>query len=486
MVQKELWVSILNRLKPTIQRAHFVTWFQNTTVLDVKDGKMIVGVPTSFAFTWMKDKYATKILQAANELDSSISVVEFEVSGNLDYKNLETGAVDPKVLFIEDDKKVRKVRDVNEVVVSKGKYSPKVTSQMMNNRYTLSNFVIGKDNRLPHAASQAVANMPGSIYNPLYVYGSVGLGKTHLVQAIGNEILKNFPDKVVKYITAERFVTEVVEAIGKRYMHKFKDQYRKVDVFIVDDIQFFARKDSSQQEFFHTFNELYEGNKQIVVTSDRQPAELDGLDDRLKSRFGMGMVVELLMPDYETRLAILNQKCREAQMIVDPEVLAFIANNVTDSVRALDGVLRQVMAEAQLTDRVPTLRTAAEVIRRLNKAQKIIGFDIEAKQMEARAKSAIDVMNIVAEYYGVDLEQLKGVCRHTEIMVPRQICMYLIKNELGDSYEKIGSVFGGKNHTTVMHACNKITEKLKTNIRLVRDLNSIKKEMGLGIFKVLV
>lgn len=479
MVHKELWLSVLNRLKPTIQRAHFITWFQNTTALDVSNGKMVVGVPTPFAYTWLKDKYALKVLQAAQEFDATVSEVVFEVHSNLDFKNPESGAIDVKALLTEDEKKVRKVRDLNEVVVSKGRGGMNVASQMLNNRYTLNNFIIGKDNRLPHAASLAVANMPGGIYNPLYIYGSVGLGKTHLVQAIGNEVLKYYPDKVVKYITAERFVTEVVEAIGKRYMHKFKDQYRKVDVFLVDDIQFFARKDSSQQEFFHTFNELHDGNKQIVVTSDRQPAELDGLDERLKSRFGMGMVVELLMPDYETRLAILNQKCGEARLMVDPEVLEFIANNVTDSVRALEGVLKQVMAESQLTDRVPTLRTAAEVIRRLNKAQKIIGFDIEAKRADAGARTITDVMNIVAEYYNLKIEDLTGSDRHIEYIVPRQICMYLIKNELGESYGKIGSVFGGKNHTTVMHACGKIAEKLKNNIRLVRDVNSIKKEMGL-------
>jgi len=479
MAKKELWLSVLNRLKPTIQRSHFITWFQSTTVVDVVEGKMIVGVPNAFVLTALQSKYALKIFQAANELDNSISEVSFEVHGDLNYTDPQSGAVDVKTIFAEDDKKVRKVRSVNEVLVSKGGDGANISSQMLNNRYTLNNFVVGRDNRLPHAASLAVANMPGGIYNPLYIYGSVGLGKTHLLQAIGNEILKNFPNKVVKYVTAEKFVTEVVEAIGKRYMQKFKDQYRKVDVFLVDDIQFFARKDSSQQEFFHTFNELYEGNKQIVVTSDRQPAELDDLDERLKSRFGMGMVVELLMPDYETRLAILNQKCREAQMIVDPEVLAFIANNVTDSVRALDGVLRQVIAEAQLTDRVPTLKTAAEVIRRLNKAQKIIGFDIEVKKAEACARNAMDVMKIVADYYGVDVSALTGSDRHTDIIVPRQICMYLIKNELGESYEKIGSVFGGKNHTTVMHACSKIASKLRNNIRLVRDVNSIKKEMGL-------
>jgi len=480
MAHKEVWLSVLERLKPTIQKAHFLTWFQNTTVMEIKDGKMIVGLPSAFAHNWITEKYALKIAQAAMEIDSTVTEVVYEIHGSLNHKdNPASGAIDVKILFKDDEKVVRKVRNVNEVEMTRASTGMVVSSQMLNHRYTLNNFVIGRDNRLPHAASSAVANMPGGIYNPLYIYGSTGLGKTHLLQAIGNEALRNFPDKVVKYVTAEKFVTEVVEAIGKRYMQKFKDQYRKVDVFLVDDIQFFARKDSSQHEFFHTFDELYNGNKQIVITSDRPPSELDGLDDRLKSRFGMGMVVELLMPDFETRLAILHQKCREAQMIVDPAVLSFIANNVTDSVRGLDGVLKQVIAEAQLTDRVPTLRTAAEIIKRMNRAQKIIGFDIEAKKAGACAKTADDVLKIVSEYYKLDMGELMGGDRHTEVIVPRQICMYLMKNELGGSYQKIGATFGGKNHTTVMHACNKITEKLKNNLRLVRDINSIKREMGL-------
>lgn len=477
MMQKELWLSILERLKPTIQRSQFLTWFQSTTILDIKDGKMIVGVPSAYAFNWLTEKYAIKIYQAANELGANVTEVVYEIHGELKDSPATSGAVDVRLLFNDEDKKVRKVRNANEVMVSSRGTS--VSSQMINSRYTLNNFVIGKDNRLPHAASMAVSNMPGGIYNPLYIYGSVGLGKTHLLQSIGNEVLRNFRDKVVKYITAERFVTEVVEAIGKRFMPKFKDQYRNVDVFLVDDVQFFARKDSSQQEFFHTFNELYDSNKQIVITSDRQPAELDGLDQRLKDRFGMGMVVELLMPDYETRLAILNLKCREAQMIVDPEVLDFIANNVTDSVRALEGVLKQVIAEAQLTDRVPTLKTAADVIKRLNKAQKIIGFDAESRLVQNSAKTSNDVMKIVAEYFHLSVDELASADRHVEVAMPRQICMYLIKNELGESFEKIGATFGGKNHTTVMHACSKISEKLKNNLRLVRDVNSIKREMGL-------
>jgi len=263
-------------------------------------------------------------------------------------------------------------------------------------------------------------------------------------------------------------------------MQKFKDQYTNVDCFLVDDVQFFARKDSSQQEFFHTFNELYQGNKQIVITSDRSPSELDDLDERLKSRFGMGMVVELLMPDFETKVAILQQKCRENQVIVDPEVIEFIAMNVNSSVRTLEGVLKQVIAECQLFDRVPTIKTVAEIIKRMDKAQKIIGFDVEAKSESCNyVRTADELIDLVCNYYNVSKTDLMGTDRHMDINQPRQICMYLIKQELNESYEKIGSIFGGRNHTTVMHACSKIADNLKKNVRLVRDVNVIKKEMGM-------
>ncbi|NIA02298.1 MAG: chromosomal replication initiator protein DnaA, partial [Nitrospirae bacterium] len=208
-------------------------------------------------------------------------------------------------------------------------------------------------------------------------------------------------------------------------------------------------------------------------------SELDDLDERLKGRFAMGMVVELLFPDFETRLAILNQKCKEHEVLIDPEVLYFIANNVNNSVRELEGVLRQAVAESQLSDRVPTIRSVAEIIKRLDKAQKIIGYDIEAKKNCSIAKTANDVMQLVAEYYNLTIDDLVGKDRHKEIMMPRQICMYLIKNELGQSYEKIGGDFGGRNHTTVMHACNKTASKLKKDVRMVRDVNAIKREMGL-------
>jgi chromosomal replication initiator protein len=478
MARKDLWLAVLERLKPTIQKSHFITWFQNTALVEVQETSVTVGLPTSFARDWVSTKYNVKIVQALKEVDSNIETVKYEVYSKLGDQGSD--GVDVKGLVkTEDGKKVRKIRKANEVTVSRGMIPGVVRSQMLNERYSLDNFVVGRENSLPHASCLAVSNQPGGIYNPLYVYGSVGLGKTHLVQAVGNEILRNFPDMVVKYITAERFVTDVVEAIGKRHMNKFKEQYRNVDVLLLDDVQFFARKDSSQQEFFHTFNELYDLNKQIVITSDRPPSELDDLDERLKSRFGMGMVVELLLPDYETRLAILNEKCKEFGVIIDPEVLGFIANNVHNSVRELEGVLRQAVAESQLSNRVPTIRSVAEIIKRLNKAQEIIGFDIEAKRMHTVCKKCEDVMEVVADYYSLSVSDLAGKDRHKEIILPRQICMYLIKQELGESYEKIGTTFGGRNHTTVMHACNKTAKRLKTDLRLVRDVNAIKRDMGL-------
>ncbi len=481
MSHKELWISVLRRLKPTIQKAYFLTWLNNTIVLDKQGGKIFVGVPNPYSKTWLEEKIGIKVLQAVQEVDSEIKEVVYEVHTRLGEKGNEEGINVQELLMDESEKKVRKVRNANEVkiVVGTGPEQSIVSSKILNNRYSLNNFIVGRDNTLPHAACQAVARMPGGIYNPLYIYGSTGMGKTHLLHAVGNEILKNFPDKTVKYLTAEKFVTELVEAIGRRHMKGFKDQYRNVDCLLVDDVQFFARKETSQEEFFHTFNELYERNRQIIITSDRSPKELGGLDQRLTTRFGMGMVVELTAPEFETRVAILNQKCQEFQTLIAPEVLNFIATNVSGSVRELEGVLRQAVAEAELANRVPTIRSVAEIIKKLNKAQELIGIDIENKKTLLKARTALDVMNAVVRYYNLTLEALTGPDRHKEVMMPRQICMYLIKNELGESYERIGQGFGGRNHTTVMHACNRTAEMLKKNVRMVRDINVIKHEMGM-------
>jgi len=337
-----------------------------------------------------------------------VEEVEFEIINRLADK-VNTEGIDASKISPKDVKKIQKTRDGSgDIYVKSG-----VKSKALNPRYTLENFVAGKDNRLPHAAAMAVSSMPGGIYNPMYIYGGSGLGKTHLLQAIGNAILARFPEKVIRYVTSERFVSEVCDSISKREMAKFKDSYRKVDVLLIDDIQFFGKKDSSQQEFFHTFNELYETNKQIVLTSDRPPSELDDLDKRLTTRFSMGMVTEILFPDFETKVAILQEKCLEMQMIIDPEVLQFIAANVNTNIRELEGVLRQVVVEAQLGNRVPTVRCAAEVFKKLYRAKEIIGYDLE-KRDEKISMTAKDVMEAVSCYYRITLDELMSEIRKKE------------------------------------------------------------------------
>lgn len=468
---KEFWINLLRRLYPTITHQNFVSWFNNTAALSIQKNLLVVGVPTPFAKKWIDEKYGLKILQAAKELDPEISDLLCEVHSSLD------DPADVRKVNIElitgKRKKARKVSGGKEV-----SYGDGLRSKTLNSRYTLNNFIVGKDNRLPHAACLAVSNMPGGIYNPLFIYGGTGLGKTHLLQAVGNEMLKLKPDMKIIYMPAERFVTEMVEAIGKRYTKDFKAKYRNVDCLLLDDIQFFARKDSSQQELFYTFNELYDANKQILISSDRSPSELQGIDDRLISRFGMGMVVELLFPDFETRFAILQVKCREHGVLIDNEILEFIACNTAESIRELEGILLQVVAQSQLEKTTPTVRSVTEIMKRLNKSKEILGLE-GVSQLRPAVRNSDDVLDIVCAYFNIDRSKILGADRRREFAVPRQVCMYLLHNEFEQSYQKIGEDFGGRNHTTVLHSCNKVCETLKSDSRLVRDLNAIKKEMGL-------
>ncbi|MBT3705095.1 chromosomal replication initiator protein DnaA [Candidatus Peregrinibacteria bacterium] len=471
---KELWMNVLTRLEPTIKRTNFITWFRNTAAFEIKDSVLVIGVPNVFAQDWILGKYKVKILQAAQEFAPQLTGLEVEVKSELLDSETPLNNIDVSKINSSPEKKVRKVRGKQEVSLGNG-----VRSKMLNERYNLDSFITGKENRLPHAAATAVANMPGGIYNPMYIYGGVGLGKTHLLQSVGNAILKDTPEKIVRYLTAERFVSEVVDSMRNGKMDKFKTHYRDIDVLLVDDVQFFAKKNSSQQEFFHTFNELYDANKQIVITSDRPPSELDDLENRLTTRFGIGMVVEVLMPEFETRIAILQDKCMDWQMIIDPDVLEFIAANVSSSVRELESVLRQVIGEAKIDNRVPTVKSAAEVFQRLYRAKEIIGLDVDKGRDENFVMTAGDVMKVVSSYYRVTVDELKGEVRKKEVMVPRQVCMYMIRHELSESFEKIGQDFGGRMHTTVMNACNNVIKKLKKDSRLVRDINAIKREMGL-------
>lgn len=473
MSNKDLWKKILMRLKPTIKLPAFKTWFSDTAVLKNKENNLIIGFPTPFAQKWVQNRYHIKILQAAKEVDSSINDISYEVQSSLNNKDHPHKVSISLLLDQQDEKKVRKVRGKNEVHVGKG-----LKSRKLSIKYTLDNFVIGKDNKLAHTACLAVSNMPGGIYNPLYIFSGVGLGKTHLLQATGREILKDQPDARIVYMTAEQFTNEIIEAIGKRRTKEFKDKYRTVDCFILDDIQFLENKDMSQMEFFHTFNDLYEANKQIVLSSDSPPRDLEGFKERLKGRFNMGTVVEILPPDYETRIAILKQRSQDLQAIIDPEILEFIAFHIESNVRDLIGVLMQVISQSTLNVTTPTINLVADILRKQHKIQEIHA-KYNKMQEQVPVHTMQQIIDSVAHYFNISKEDLTGPIRKKEIKIPRQICMYLIRRELDHSYEKIGEIFGGRNHTTVLHAFNTISEKLKTDHRLLRDITALKKEMGI-------
>lgn len=468
--ERELWLRVLEKVEPELKKPHFLTWFQNTGVVSFADGLMVVGVPNLYAKDWLEHKINGQLISAIRSVEPAFKELMIEVRPEFQLPN-ENRSVDVTKVF-GNEKKPRKLPGRQEVRLVEG-----VASKCLNPKYTLHNFIIGQNSRLAHAACYSVAHSPGTTYNPLFVYGGVGLGKTHLLQATGNELLRNDPDKVVVYMTSERFTNEIVEAIGKRSSKSFKDRYRKVDCLIIDDIQFLANKEMTQQEFFHTFNELYDNNKQIIISSDRPPRDLAGLEDRLVSRFGMGMIVDVQQPDYETRLAILQAKCREYQVLLHPEVLEFIAKNTADSVRELEGVLLQAIAESQLEHTTPTVRSVSNIFKKLRKETFFEG-KASSDQGQKRVRTSEEVAEIVASYYSVSPMEIFGEARKREVMHPRQVAMYLIRHELNFPYEKIGEDFGGKNHTTVMHACEKIVKQLKKDSSLIQDINSIKRDMG--------
>jgi chromosomal replication initiator protein len=473
MDKKALWERILLSIAPVIGRAHILSFFKDSVILDAENGRILIGLPSIIAFNYVKDRYEIRILDAAKEIMPEIREISFEVKGSLVEEKDHPHKIDMKIFDVNDQKTVRKIPNKQEVVMEDG-----MRSKMFNPKYSLQNFIPGNENRLAHAACMAVAAKPGSIYNPLYLYGGVGLGKTHLLQGTGIEILKNHPGKNIVYMTSERFINEVVEAIGHKHTKSFKDRYRKVDCMIIDDIQFFGNKSTSQQEFFHTFNELYDAGKQIVISSDRSPNELDGLENRLTSRFAMGMVIEVNLPDYETRLSILNAKCQEYEVLIDHEVLEFIAFNVSTSIREMEGILVKAIAVAQLTQTNPTVRSVAESIRKINHNIEFKNFSADmSKKISVRTPD--DVIDVVANYYKLPKSDIISEARKKEFMEPRQICMYLIREALANSYETIGERFSGRNHTTVIHACNKVENEMRENNRVLRDINALKREIGI-------
>jgi chromosomal replication initiator protein len=418
---------------------------------------------------WLRKQYRGLILEGIQKVLPHIDNIEIKIDGTLNEE-------DPRVFdilhhFSEKKKQQRKLPRKNEVKIVEG-----ITSKILNPKYSFGNFIVGSSCRLAHAACMAVAKKPGTNYNPLFVYGKVGLGKTHLLQAIGNEILKKDANKYVAYVTSEDFTNEVVEAIRKQSTKKLRDRYRKLDVFIIDDIQFIANKDRTQEEFFHTFNSLYEAGKQVIISSDRPPSELDILEPRLRSRFEMGMIADVSQPDYETRLAILQYKAAQQELLVQPEVLELMAYNIQSNIRELEGILMQIVAQYELEEKMPTIQSVTEILKRHRKENNLVGFEPE------KPKDCIndieELIRIVSKHYAVPEQEVIGHSRVREFVIPRQVAMYLAKKKMNMAVTKIGDMFDGRDHTSVLHAVKKIDKQIQNDQQLMRNMNAIKEHCG--------
>ena len=463
MTNSEIWQAVLAELELNISKANFNTWFKDTGIINIKDGEVIVCVPNMFTKAWIEKKYHTTIIKSLERIISKpIKKLEYKIEN---IKNVEEKPL------LEESTKTEIVETINHPSYqeSQDNYYPNTSSNnnggfSLNPKYTFSSYVVGKGTELAFAAAQAVVNRPGEAYNPLFIYGGVGLGKTHLLQAIGNELLKKNPRINIMYASAEKFSNDFIESVKNGNAKDFQNRYRHIDLLLIDDIQFIAGKDRTQESFFHTFNELHQQNKQVVLTSDRPPKAIPALEDRLKSRFEWGMIADVAPPDFETRVAILEKKCQEKKFFLDQKIINTIATSVQRNIRELEGVLNKIIAYHQLKNTQPTEESVKSLLSNL-----------ETSGM-TKSVTPAQVLQSVAEFYNLSTEDIVGKNREKRLSVPRQIIMYLLREELKMSYPAIGEELGGRDHTTAMHAHTKIQNDLQ-DIKLKQEIELIKQRI---------
>jgi len=445
MDAKQVWRAALGELQVSLSPANFETWLKETALVAVDDNRFRVAVPNGFAKDWLETRYRSLISQTLARVVGYSVTVDFEVQEGL-VGQAQDGAAEPPA----------------PVRLEPGRVGGEGSSASLNPRYTFRNFIVGSANRLAHAASLSVAERPGHAYNPLFLYGGVGLGKTHLMHAIGNAVLNRFPRKRVVYATSEKFTNEFIAGIQQGRIEDFRSRYRRIDLLLIDDIQFIADKERTQEEFFHTFNAIHEDGKQIVLSSDRPPKQITTLEERLRSRFEWGLIADLTAPDLETRIAILRAKAEEQSVPIASDVLEFIARKVASNIRELEGALNRIVAYANMGGMPLTIELAQAVLSNVLYNPK--------RRMVTPERIAL----AVAEYYGVEIEALKGQKRDRAIVTPRQIAMYLMRAETDVSLLRIGQELGGRDHSTVLHACDKIDKETQDNEELRRELAAVR------------
>jgi chromosomal replication initiator protein len=445
MDAKQVWRAALGELQVSLSPANFETWLKDTALVSVDDSRFRVAVPNGFAKDWLETRYRSLICQTLARVVGYSVNVDFEVREGLVAATEEGPAQAAAPVRLEP-----------------GRVGGEGGSVSLNARYTFRNFIVGSANRLAHAASLSVAERPGHAYNPLFLYGGVGLGKTHLMHAIGNQVMTRFPRKKVVYATSEKFTNEFITSIQQGKIDEFRARYRRIDLLLIDDIQFIADKERTQEEFFHTFNAIHDDGKQIVLSSDRPPKQIVTLEERLRSRFEWGLIADLTAPDLETRIAILRAKAEEHAVPISSEALEFIARKVASNIRELEGALIRIVAYANMNGRPLTADLAQAVLSNV------------LYQPKRHVVTPERIAQAVSDYYGVALEQLKGQKRDRAIVMPRQIAMYLMRAETDVSLLRIGAELGNRDHSTVLHACDKIDRESAHNEELRRELAAVR------------
>jgi chromosomal replication initiator protein len=458
MDRRQVWRATLGELEISLSQATFETWFRRTALLrvDEQSSTFTLGVASGFAKDWIEERYRSLIAQTIAKIVGYSVTLQVEVvsEGELDAQGALAGKKSASSDGASSSRTTASSGDAVRVVDASEPSRP----TNLNARYTFATYVVGSASRLAHAASQSVSERPGGAYNPLFLYGGTGLGKTHLLHAIGNAVMERSPKRRVLYITGEAFTNEFILGIQQGAADAFRSRFRKIDVLLIDDIQFIADKERTQEEFFHTFNTLHSAGKQIVITSDRTPKEISLLEERLRSRFEWGLIADISSPDLETRIAILRSKVEESGVIVADDVLEQVARRVQSNVRELEGALTRLVAVGRLSGMPVTMELAARVLSEA------------VYPSPKRILEPEQVVAVVAEHYGVTIEQLRGPKRDREIVVPRQIAAYLSREETDASLVRIGGALGGRDHSTIIHACSKIEREMSYDAELRREV----------------
>jgi chromosomal replication initiator protein len=444
MNTKELWKNCLMEIESGISKANFSTWFKNTSIVKEDTGIIYIGVPNEFVRDWLINKYHKLITKTVADAYENMRAVEYII--------VKTENLKQEPAPINNEITIEKELPLKDLYIN--------LEDNLNPRYQFNSFIVGTFNELAYAAAQAIIDSPGTKYNPFFIYGGTGLGKTHLIQAVGNSIKEKYPNKKVHYMTLEKFATDFVNSLQNNKANSFKEKYRKYDLLIIDDIQFIGKMEKIQEELFHTFNTFYENNKQIIFSSDKHPNYIPELADRLKSRFAAGMIVDISEPEYESRLAILKVKLRELNVDLAEEVIDYVAGAVQGNIRELEGSLNLIVCQYKLKNKPLTLVEVKNLLKNNLRPKKNMAIK--------------DVVKIVSEYYKLEESSIYEKTRKKEIVRARQVVMYLLREDFNVSYPLIGQKLGGKDHTTVIHSCLKIKTDLKNDSSLLQELEQIR------------